>query len=85
MRSRAAAASAAAAAEAAGEGSVAMGTHPHFRGNTDRFRASVRNSDGQSGRETPRYAAGGSEPHPGDGDGDRAEAPDGLPTHGSQQ
>lgn len=51
----------------------------------DRFRASVRNSDGQSGRETPRYAAGGSEPRPGEGDGDRAEAPDGLPTHGSQQ
>jgi capsular exopolysaccharide synthesis family protein len=51
----------------------------------DRFRASVRTRDGQSGRETPRYAAGGSEPHPGEADGGRAEAPDGLPTHGSQQ
>jgi capsular exopolysaccharide synthesis family protein len=51
----------------------------------DRFRASVRTRDGQSGRETPRYAAGGSEPHPGEADGDRAEAPDGLPTHGPQQ
>jgi capsular exopolysaccharide synthesis family protein len=50
----------------------------------DRFRASVRTRDGQSGGETPRYAAGGSEPHPGGADGDRAEAPDGLPTHGSQ-
>jgi capsular exopolysaccharide synthesis family protein len=51
----------------------------------DRFRASVRTRDGQSGRETPRYTAGGSEPHPGEADGGRAEAPDGLPTHGSQQ
>jgi capsular exopolysaccharide synthesis family protein len=50
----------------------------------DRFRASVRTRDGQGGGETPRYAAGGSEPHPGGADGDRAEAPDGLPTHGSQ-
>jgi capsular exopolysaccharide synthesis family protein len=50
----------------------------------DRFRASVRTRDGQGGGETPRYAAGGSEPHPGEVDGDRAEAPDGLPTHGSQ-
>ena len=57
---------------------------------TDRFRASVRQRDG--GRDAPRYAAGRSdvvhsEPRAGEdeGEGDRAEAPDGLPTHGSQQ
>ena len=39
------------------------------------------------GRETPRYAAGSaaSRARRRRGDGDRAEAPDGLPTHGSQQ
>jgi capsular exopolysaccharide synthesis family protein len=58
----------------------------------DRFRASVRNRDGQSERETPRYAAGRpdgvrSEPRPGEDEtgGDRVEAPDGLPTRGQQQ
>lgn len=58
----------------------------------DRFRASVRNRDGQGGRETPRYAAGRpdgvrSEPRPGEAEagGDRVEAPDGLPTRGQQQ
>jgi capsular exopolysaccharide synthesis family protein len=58
----------------------------------DRFRASVRNRDGQGERETPRYAAGRpdgvrSEPRPGEDEagGDRVEAPDGLPTRGQQQ
>jgi capsular exopolysaccharide synthesis family protein len=50
----------------------------------DRFRASARTRDGQGGRDAPRYAAGRSEPRSGDADVDPAEAPDGLPSHGSQ-
>jgi capsular exopolysaccharide synthesis family protein len=58
----------------------------------DRFRASVRTREGQSGRETARYAAGRTdmvpgEPRPGENepDGARAETSDGLPTRGPQQ
>jgi capsular exopolysaccharide synthesis family protein len=59
---------------------------------TDRLRASVLNRDVQGERDTPRYSAGlpdgvRSEPRPGENEagGDRAEAPDGLPTRGRKQ